>query len=1196
MSFNTALSSPQLTQLRRMRWQGDQLVSFCDNVIAFHSTVSSNLNSTPGTTTAVVPYGAVISGAYTNVSEGMVVIISPSSDMRNPLAIRLHVRYLNADATNVYTSEFSDVVGSGYHIWVLYAYDIIDNLSRPVSSGGVITQYQQYNQTFQRMAPVICGLQNGYANWVNGSGNYDIAFDVSTSFAPESGATISSYAYSVTPTGSGTATVIAGSAATAIVTYRFTYGEYWLKVVVTDSNGVSSFRHVLIKAHDRTNYLPAVNIEGAEIQRDIQQGPSARIKAFGSVDNLLNGTMCIIWVDEQYSDPTFTNVAGSLINNIDLVGWIETDQNQYVTDPKYSGYAECSFEVQGVGARLTRLEGQMLDISYASSPTLWDQVNNLTPWRAIIHFLQRHSTALQLCDFALANMSADNTFLFPTIVTNAGRALDNVSGEQGIAYEINAQVEFASDGRIQLARLEPYVATNLGHSPLIIGTWDNRDHCGIQSWKFSHYDQYGLSDSDGAAWSGTVNVPVMPVRNRAPGLAQGSGPDQGKLNNQILATTNSQLVAQAELAQRNGTRLAMLNNTVEITLAHPSQFHWLQPSFAQVYVLSFDTTSNIRGLALDAGTNWMIKQVTVRHDNKTGAREVSATYIPVRTGTPGTNIPIINQNEIAPSLPTIPPIPAFNFELPLVPEVGWTSAQVDPSLLLPPTGSIAKTDGNSLFVATATQAFWLTSFIDLTTPKYHEVTPADLGSYQIKAVAISPFLTNIAVPAYILASDGTNSAVWRTTNVAAGVVTWTKGADQTGVFSILRATNVNGGLLIYSANSSGTTTTTYDFTVNDGGFVPYVDSGNSLAVYSAGQGWTTVDQIVPAGIGSAFRLARIKKTFASTTVDQITAIYDLSGTTVFGSGSGGDPGSQLAVNNFGTTYVTSSWPQSNGTGLNMTGNGSTAATEVDIDVKVSIDLATNPGYPRYAGAATIRKVILTTGAPAGNSQVVYSSNHGATFGGALTVGTTPGAVGGFDVQSAGANSFAAASGAIYRATTLGGAYSSYYTITGGVNAACVIVPWKTWGGASNTTATNPDIIVGFTGPDGSSRSLVWIEGGVTPSTVHDISPVASSAFINPNSVTVRYNSEIACFVNVSGTLKLYKTTNVTAGGGPTWTLVKTLSNPQWIRCRRQDTRANPDGQCYLADNNVWYSSHWLSSGPFIRNMPSTAIVAADTVY
>lgn len=1189
MSFNEPLTSDQLTQLRRRRWQGDQLISFCDNVYALAARVLADINVSDQTTSAVIPYYNVSSGSYTDIDEGMTVICSPTSDIRDFRAIRLHVRYLEATSDLIYVSEFSDQILANSYIWVLFHYDVIDNLSRPVGTT-TITQYKQYDEPFELMAPIIVGLQTGYADWVDANGHYDIAFDVSNTFAAESGASISSYQFSVVPTGAGTATVIAGSAASANVTYRFTYGEYFLKLVVTDSNGVTWFRHSMIKAHDPVNYPPSVHFDGAEITREVSQGQSARISGYAGVDTLLNGTMCIIWVDEQYSDINFSNAAGTLFNNIDLVGWIEAEENMFVTDPTASAFASVSFEVQGLASRLMRLEGQMLAMQFAANPAVWDEINDLTPWRAVVHFLQRHTTALQLGDFTAD--SVDETFLFPTITTTAGRALDNVTGSQGIAEEINACLEFASDGRMYFTRREPFVDTDLSHTPIIVATWSGQDLIDGFHWKFNHYAQYGICDADGASWPGTVNIPVQPAKNRAPGLAQGSGPDQTKITAQILASTSDIVSAQTELAQRCGTALEMANNVAELSGSHPAQFHWLQPSYGQVYVWDLDSSFNVRGWDINAGTHWMLKSVTVRHDNRTGSRTVNPVYIPVLTGDPGTNIPIISNGSQLPALPNLPPMPAFpDIEIPLWPDEGLLPSQIAPNLLNSPV--IAK-DGNSLLVATATRAYWLSNFIKLTTPTANNVTPADLGSFEIQAVAISPFFTPSAIPAHDLAADGANSAVWYTPNVAAGTVAQTKGDNVTGTFTVLRETQTDGTILIYGSGTDAQTPHTYDFTVSDQGFVHEPDNiPGGLGVYVAATGWDDTYGVNTAD-GTDTRGVDIVLVFGSPiSLTQIQMTYNLTKGVV----SGG-------INNLVTAYLgavavggqtVASNSDGDGTGKTLTFTGGPVTAD-SVRLQVICGWRSPGGGGDPGGSCLITSAEITYGVSSGDASVVMSDDNGVTWDGAIDVGTSPGAVGGFDVQRAGPNSFAAADGKVFRATTLGGAYSAYYTITGGVEAACIVIPYFNWAGTKQTSATNPDIIVALTGLDGSSRSLLWIEGGVTPGTVHDITPVAGITFDNANCITISYNHHIAVFGLVSGVYKLYRTTDK----GSTWTLVGTRTAPQFIRGRRNDSSAavsgSNKGQLYLADSNMYWSSKWDQSGPFIRNMPTTPIIAFDTLF
>lgn len=66
-------------------------------------------------------------------------------------------------------------------------------------------------------------------------------------------------------------------------------------------------------------------------------------------------------------------------------------------------------------------------------------------------------------------------------------------------------------------------------------------------------------------------------------------------------------------------------------------------------------------------------------------------------------------------------------------------------------------------------------------------------TFSIKQVVLDPF----GKGAYVLASDGTDSAVWSTPDVYAAVQVWTKGATKPGVYTILRTTNIPDAIFIY---------------------------------------------------------------------------------------------------------------------------------------------------------------------------------------------------------------------------------------------------------------------------------------------------------------------------------------------------------------------------------------------------------------
>lgn len=1183
MSFNVALTSPQLTELRRKRWQGDQNISLVDNVIAFQALVTSNLNSVGGSTTAAIPYNTVSVGAYTNLDEGMVVIISPNTDIRNKNAIRLHVRYLVANATNVYVSEFSDPVTVGSTIFVLYAYDIIDNLSRPVVSGGVITQYQQYDRPFQAMAPVINGAQTGYANWVDASTGYlSIAFDLSTSFAAEYGKSISSYLTTIKATGAGTYSVTSGSLSTSAFTLRFTYGEYWVKLTATDSNGVVSFRHVLIKAHHPTNYPPTSGFEGIEITRDASGGQSARIKAFAGVSSVLNGTMVLIWVgDEQYSDIDLTNTGGSLLGatqNIDIVGWIEAEEDMFMTDPTYSAYAECQFEVQGVGARLMRLEGQLLAITNNATPTLWDQINKLTIWRAIVHFLQRHTTALQLCSFTLQNMTTDETFLFPTLTTIAGRALDNCSGSQGLSELVNALLEFASDGRMQLTRREQFVAQELSHTPVIVATFDGRDMAGSSAfkWKFNHYQQYGWLAADGAAWDGT-SPSVIPYLARAPGLAQGSGPDQGKLNNQVLASTGNPVVAQAELSQRAGTQWTIDNETGELTISHLSQHHWLQPSYGQVYIWDLDTTFNIRGLTLDSSTHWILKSLTVRHDNKTGSREVQGTYIPVITGTPAAAVPVIPPGSISPALPILPPMPAFNFELPeaTIPDAG-----------LPPTTPVdtkVTLDGQCVLeINNNGAALSLTrTFIKLASPLWIDITPTLPSGYTIKDACFDPFVINGKAAIYVLAANtSTAKSIVFYTPDAIGAA-WQQGLTISSVFTLIRTTNAAGGVEIYCPDSvvsgaSNTFTITFGtgdspYTIEFGTIQPSGGNPNEW-LYSQGADPTTAQ--IRITFSTPVTVTNAKLDYYKDHIGNVSywcRLYDSD---------------NIALSSPLEATVT----PPNATWVNAdSGAVSQANTKYAV---FGTGASGGSGQRLQTGLDNAIITFTTPSISADKALVAYSADYGNSYNAIQIVGDTPGSLGGFDVsKAAGASVATCATKAVKKATTLGGSYAALATFSD--NVTDLVIPFYRIGSdtTSQTTSTTPDVLVGLDGTVGGGSCVAWINSAGT--IAYLAQPVANAKVIGPDRLTILRGTKIAGIFDVSGTAKLY----VSENSGSTWTFVENVGANATLRDRRNDPRTGSHkGQLFVFDTTPsGYSSQWAFNGEKDRTSPFSTVIGGDVL-
>lgn len=1198
-SFNQPVTTDQYTHLRQPHWQADMNISLCDNVLAFSAQLNATLPSVSGTTAAVLTYTSAISGSYTNIDEGMVCIVSPTNDPRYPTAVRLRVRLdgvagVVADSTHVYVNEYSDILGLGSYIFVYYAYDLIDSLSRPTGTSPSIVQLQDYNQPYTTMAPVIRGtdtlpIQTGYAGYVDSDdADLHVAFDASGSFSPQSGATISSYLYTVTPTGGGTYGVLEGDPTTATVTYGFHAGEFWVKLVVTDSLGVTNFRHILIKSHSDA-YPPQDGFEGVEIQRDIVQGPSARVKFYDNVSSLLNGTMAIFWVKEMYSDEDFGNPSvvfgenGSLFGNTALIGWIETEEDQFVTDPVYSLYTEVQFEVQGVGARLARIEGQLLAITNAASPTQWDQIKNLTPWRAVVHFLQHHTQALHLCDFTADDLT--DGYKFPTITTIAGNALDNISGQQGITWQVRSALAFARDGRILMetrADFDTSYVSDLTH----VATWTDQDVCGQVNLRMNQYIQYGFINGDGACWDGTSAAPV-PFLSRAPGLAQSSGTDQGQFNNQILTSGQVAAAAQAQLNQFAGTMYAIDNNTTEMTVTHPDGYWWIETSYSQLYVFNLDFA--VRGITLDGNTYWMVKSVTQQFDNKTGSGTVQVVYIPVVSGFPGTTVPIINNTALTPP-PILPPIPAFGFELPetTIPDPGLTTSPTTPPTTDRQGQIVLEVSANGAALS-ITQ-----SYILLHAPTWRAYTPPLPSGYSLTDACFDQLSsTGGFVSVYALASDGTNSIIFHNANVLDASQSWlSTGTPFSGKYTQIRSSGTPGSVLVYAPVDGTIVNGSYNFLTSNGGWIeiPWPTSIGSVAsaTYVGGTGWTA-DSSNCQNFGFTHIIgAYLLKGFASST-NLIHAKMHVDNGVSFTDGANG-----TEIHILDSSFATLAIPYS-GVGPISSSYDIEWFGSVAIPAGGYVGFITKGGHKAsdctIPGTEVVTSALLETSTAPGNANVRLSNDYGATVGSALDLGSFSGGAGGFDLIRSGGVSYASALDAILKASSLGGAYSAFATLT--ANAISLCIPYYEVGSdvTTQTTSSSPQVVIGLDA-EVSGTCLYWLDGSATPTAI--TTPASGATITIPDRITMLRGKKIAVIVTVDGISKLYVAENLAAAGTATWTFVENVGANATLRTRRNDPRLGTNkGQLFVFDTPSGYSSKWASAGEFDRISPTGAILAGD---
>ena len=1177
MGLNPAVTSPQYTKLHDTRFVGGANVSLCDCIVVFAGQINSDL-TTPQTW-AQFNYNNVTVGAYANVYAGMTLLIGTVNDITKA-TFRGRTR-LSPSATIFYSNESSADFVVGNYFWVICQFEPWYKLARPVVDGlGNVSQLVDFEQGYQAEAPCIVGLQPFYGQYVDGSGIYRIAFDVSASYSVHSGASISNYNYTIlTPTG-GAYSIHSGSVSSPIVTIDFHYGEFWVLVTAIDSTGVGFIRQCMVKAHDPVLYPPNVYFEGVEISGDITRGFTASLPAFAGVDNVLDRTMVGIW----RSDEMYGSSAGTLTSqNVSFVGWLDRESNNAQTDPVASATEDAHFDVLGIGPAMARMGSQGLPFTLSNSPSENGQILNLTPMRAEWSFWTRYTTVANLCDVRFD--SHDDTYLFPDISAPEGGVLQ---ASQAISAQIDALIGFAPWGNLEFAREVSFLNDTERAALTEVASFTNADATSVQR-SYGPYPSVGKVNADGAYYNPSTGIVVKTTI--APGHAQGEGDGSNSLSAQILASTADEKAALAELTQRSGNKYSFDNMDEFLDVEHTDGFIGINISLSrgQVVTWTLDTLSanGVDRIVYDTTVKWTVETVSYRFTpDGTWSPRVRYRRVP-GIGAPGDDTTQIAENEQEDLLPDLG-LPAFDFELPDIyfPDIGLDA--VPPAQLLPPPGKIATFNGSELIEWSATKAYYSKNFIALKTPQTRDVTPDDLGSYQIKQIAVDPFYTNTAIPAYLLASDGTNSAVWYTPNIAAGSVEWTKGANISGVYTVMRATNTVGGVLIYSAGSAGTVISD-PMTTSFGSNTLTISSAYPFGV------WGTHDiggiyQSTGGRTGGGCSISQMdydpphsRYKEESTVAIDLGGVHTVTAASLWGrSDTNGDPYSLgiyawdasktfIGVLNADYSNSTTAWRQ-------LTFSGSEPGVRY-----ISFFSEQN----HSSGKCYLDDISVTF--DGGSSTVCYSSDHGATFSAPITVGATPGTVGGFDVQRAGTISYAAAAGAVYKATTLGGAYSSWYSVPSSANPVCAIIPYYRRNSTTrNTSVSDPDVVIAC-----DNGKLYWING--TTATATDITPSGVSAFDNANCVTTSYGHHLTVFGKVSGTYHLFTSTD----GGATWADRGARTSPTFIRDRRNDTRAATSGtnkgQLYLADGSIYYSSAWASGGMFIRNMPST-VIGLETIH
>lgn len=671
MSFVPALTSGQLNTLRGTptvapTYQAAAYVSVVPNTIVFQASVNQ---SSFTASYAFVLYDNVTIGDYTLILDGMRIFITPTADLTNALRTGFTGRARRGGGGNVAgpvainVNESSTAIQDNWIITVIDDYPLLDRLGRQVNG----VQYIDYDVAYRKPKPVIYNLESAYANWVTG-GVLSIDF-APLAFAVTSGASISSWLWDVID-----GTITSGSTTTQNITATFPPGFRWVFLTVTDSNGSTRTRRIPVWAHDPDLYPPVpLQVGDLVTPGNIESGYSATCTAWAGVENILDNTYVVFWSDEQYQD-----LDDSLLgDNINFVGRFRQSSDTSTPDLDVGQIAETHYTIEGVMEQLARIELLPYELDNVGVATVFFQVVNLTPWRAVCLMLSEFSTFLET--FSLSFDDLTDTYLGLGFRTQNGNILAVIND---LYYSLNGAMQINPAGEAQFVRDLRMQGTSARNAAPTVINFDNRDLLAIDDYNHDNVRTVGRLKSTGGSFLSAVNQ-YATFESLAPGIAQDYPEASQSLDRQVLAANQTAANAQSELNTRAGYAFARAQDSDKISVTHPDGYaSILIPALDTWYTFTLDGSETVRGIVLTSATRWLLISVEIDHNAQEGEKTCKAVYTIETTGAAGQSVvypPLQDTPYTVPSFPPFDPFPAF---------------PTDPSFYLPPDTNVLPYSGD----------------------------------------------------------------------------------------------------------------------------------------------------------------------------------------------------------------------------------------------------------------------------------------------------------------------------------------------------------------------------------------------------------------------------------------------------------------------------------------------------------------------
>lgn len=678
---------------------------------------------------AAITFDTVTTGAYTDLREGMTVLIGSSAG-----AYDLGMTYVRKAATStiLYIGESSqgNAIGAvnptdnmyltvlkDYRVWAIAArFDLDTAIQYKKYDLEVVSGGRNYAQN---PGPIANGGCARTALVSSGTGLATFDFTAADSIAMTNGSTLSSYLWGVD---GGTITV--GTTTTSAITATFAVGRYMVSLRVQDSNGHQHTTYILVVALDidDVTYKPILDFEIVE-RRHPADGSVMSFVVHEDVpeSTILPGAAVIFFEVETYGTTEGSLAGPATCEQVKFNGWL--DPSRESPEASFQGIQKgVEFRCISTAERMRQIPllPQLIKYKASGDAEEWDELVGLTPTRVLLYLLLWHSTVPLCCPI-----------IIDTLDSNIKRFATTAGDLWGQCLEVaRSRAKLLTCDQRGFLRLiaNPLIILSASRTATVIVSVDGDDYSAV-GLERQHAPRTYWVDGRGITVGTTTNA-IKPLFSLAPGLAPGQGATRQEFAGVIADD-------QTQLNVWTGNEHARINSVwfpVRLVMTRTGDAG-IEPALGEWIRVTIASDTNRRGLSLST-QRCLPLEVSVTYSNDSArTKEVEITALVETSGTPGVTI-IRQENELG--LEVYPPpsdiYPIIDWE----PQDGGSGSFG----LFKGTQKIAALDYGRLI--------WITEDFDSASPSWvgYDVSASMLG-----------FFTAACVDAYSPLYLGTGSTV-----------------------------------------------------------------------------------------------------------------------------------------------------------------------------------------------------------------------------------------------------------------------------------------------------------------------------------------------------------------------------------------------------------------------------------------------------